>query len=64
MSEPQKNLDQNNSAQGISQRDLIKKLVKDEDVEKKIVNIDPITLIATITLILLIPLLITGFISH
>lgn len=59
MSEPQKNLDQSNS-----QMDLIKQLVKDEDVKKKIINIDPITLVVIITLILLVPLLITGFISH
>ena len=44
--------------------DLIKQLVKDEDVKKKIINIDPITLVVIITLILLVPLLITGFISH
>ena len=59
MSEPRKNLDQSNS-----QMDLIKQLVKDEDVKKKIINIDPITLVVIITLILLVPLLITGFISH
>lgn len=59
MNEPRKNLDQSNS-----QMDLIKQLVKDEDVKKKIINIDPITLVVIITLILLVPLLITGFISH
>ena len=59
MSEPQKNGDQSTS-----QRDLIKALVKDEDVEKKIIDIDPITLVVIVTLILLLPLLITGFISH
>ena len=55
---------ENTSDQTRSQKDLIKELVKDEDVAKKIINIDPITLIVIITLILLVPLLITGFISH
>ena len=59
MSEPQKNRDQSTS-----QQDLIKALVKDEDVEKKIIDIDPVTLVVIVTLVLLVPLLITGFISH
>ena len=71
MNEPQQNLEKNfeqnlekNFEQSSSQGDLIKQLVKDEDVEKKIINIDPITVITVITLILLVPLIITGFISH
>ncbi|MDJ0705597.1 MAG: hypothetical protein QNJ46_20155 [Leptolyngbyaceae cyanobacterium MO_188.B28] len=58
------NTPEKKSEQPRSQRDLINKLVKDEDVEKKIINIDPITVVVIITMILLVPLLITGFISH
>lgn len=64
MNEPDNDLDQSKSDQSKSQTALIEQLVKDEDVKKKIIDIDPITLVFIITLILLVPLLLTGFISH